>query len=313
MTDKPFFTYERLRGIPGLEVHKNQPLAAWTSFQAGGPADLLVLPSTRDGLIELKKTCVSENWPLTIIGRGSNILISDQGIRGITAILSPALSSIRSCDQTLICEAGASLYEIAARAARLGLSGFEFACGIPGSVGGAILMNAGAFDGSMADLVLRTSYLDSEGELAELTGDQHDFSYRHSFFSENPQAIILETEIQLKQEPATLIYDRMADFARRRYQKQPLASLTAGSAFRRPVGYYAGKLISEAGMKGYTRGRAGVSDLHAGFIVNHGGATAGEIGQVFADVRRAVYEREGILLEPEVRLVGEWEANPFTI
>lgn len=303
----------QLREIGGLTVSDGERLQAWTHFRAGGSADLLVLPSTVESLVELKKTCAREKWPLTVLGRATNILVSDQGIRGITAILSPSLGGIRCQGETLFCQAGAPLYEIAAMAARLGLSGLEFACGIPGSAGGAVLMNAGAYQGSMSDLVVRTSYIDASGGIHELHGDKHEFSYRHSYFSKEPEAVILETVLRLKRAPVTEIYDRMADFAMKRYKTQPLDSHSAGSAFRRPEGYYAGKLISDAGMKGYTRGKAGVSAKHAGFIVNHGGATAQEIARVFADVRRAVFDRDGILLQPEVRLVGEWDGDPFAL
>lgn len=303
----------RLWQIDGLTVSQGELLRSWTHFRAGGPADLLVQPSTGESLAELKKLCVRENWPLTVLGRATNVLVSDLGIRGITAILSPSLGGIRCEGEALICQAGVPLYEIAAMAARLGLSGFEFACGIPGSAGGAVIMNAGAFEGSMSDLVARTAYIDALGEIRELVGDEHDFSYRHSYFANEPGAVILEIEIRLNRVPATEIYGRMADFARRRYLTQPLDSFSAGSAFRRPEGYFAGKLISDAGMKGYTRGRAGVSAKHAGFIVNHGGATAQEIARIFSDVRRAVFDMEGVLLQPEVRLAGEWEGDPFAI
>ncbi|NLA95679.1 MAG: UDP-N-acetylmuramate dehydrogenase, partial [Clostridiaceae bacterium] len=301
----------RLQHIDGLTVSQGELLQSWTHFRAGGPADLLVQPSTCEGLAELKKLCISEHWPLTVLGRATNILVSDLGIRGITAILSPSLGGVRCAGESLICQAGVPLYEIAAMAARLGLSGFEFACGIPGSAGGAVVMNAGAFEGSMSGLVTRTEFINAQGEIRELIGDEHDFSYRHSYFSNEPEAMILEIVIRLNRAPANEIYDRMADFARKRYQTQPLASFSAGSAFRRPDGYFAGKLISDAGMKGYTRGRAGVSAKHAGFIVNHGGATAREIARIFSDVRRAVFDVEGVLLQPEVRLVGEWEGDPF--
>ena len=166
-------------------------------------------------------------------------------------------------------------------------------------------MNAGAFDGSLSDCVVRTAYLDSQGQWAEITGSQHDFAYRHSFFSQNPDTIILETELSLTRAPAQAIYDKMADLAHRRYSVQPLDAHSAGSAFRRPPGHYAGKLISDAGMKGYVRGRAGVSAKHAGFIINLGGATAAEIARIFTDVRQAVFDQAGVLLEPEVRLLGE--------
>lgn len=302
-----------LQSIPGLQVQSHVPLSDLTFIRAGGPADLLVRPQTIDALIALKQLSKREGWPLTILGRASNVLVSDQGIRGITVLLSPSLAHVRVEGESLICQAGASLYRIAARAAREGLTGFEFACGIPGSVGGAVFMNAGAFDGSLSDCVVRTAYLDSQGQRAEITGSQHDFAYRHSFFSQNPDTIILETELSLTRTPAQAIYDKMADLAHRRYSVQPLDAHSAGSAFRRPPGHYAGKLISDAGMKGYVRGRAGVSAKHAGFIINLGGATAAEIARIFTDVRQAVFDQAGVLLVPEVRLLGEWEGDPFAI
>ena len=300
-----------LASIAGLVVRQGVPLADLTYFRSGGPADLLVLPRTKESLIELKRLCRREGWPLTVFGRATNVLVSDRGIRGITALLSPALAGIRRSGDSLICAAGVPLYEIAAFAAREALAGFEFACGIPGSIGGAIFMNAGAFDGSMADVVVKTSYVDGEGTGREIEGEEHDFSYRHSYFSDKAGAIILETELGLKRGSPTAIYQRMGDYARRRYQTQPLAAHSAGSAFRRPPGHFAGKLITDAGMKGYISGRAGVSAKHAGFIVNLGGASSEEILQVFLDVRQAVFKGTGLVLVPEVRLVGDWDGDPF--
>ncbi len=302
---------QALGSIAGLLVRQEAPLAPLTYFRSGGPADLLVIPRSIESLIELRRLCSREGWPLSVFGRATNILVSDRGIRGITALLSPSLGGIRRSGDSLICAAGVPLYEIAAYAAREELAGFEFACGIPGSIGGAIFMNAGAFDGSMAEVVVRTAYIDAEGECWEIRGEEHDFAYRHSFFSDKAGAIILESELGLKKGASAAIYESMGDYARRRYQTQPLAAYSAGSAFRRPAGHFAGKLITEAGMKGYTRGRAGVSAKHAGFIVNHGGATSLEILQIFLDVRQAVFEGTGLKLIPEVRLVGDWEGDPF--
>lgn len=313
---RPFDPKEALKvlgGIPGLQIQTNQPLRSLTSFRAGGPADLLIQPRDKEALITLIRRCGKEGWPLTVLGRASNILVADKGIRGITVFLSPALGRIAVRGTRLTCEAGAPLFQVAARAARLSLGGFEFACGIPGSIGGAVLMNAGAFDGSMADRVVRTEAVGMDGEIYEVRGEDHDFSYRHSCFSEKTGAVILETELELEPAPASRIYSLMADFARKRYDKQPLAFHSAGSAFRRPEGHFAGKLISDTGMKGYRLGQAGVSAKHAGFIVNHGGATAAEIARIFVDVRRTVLEREGVLLEPEVRPVGDWGSDPFAI
>lgn len=316
MTERsaPFAVQEAraaLEAIPDLKILQAVALAPYTQFHSGGSADLLALPQSKESLVTLKRLCLDKGWPLTILGRASNVLVSDQGIRGITALLSPGLGGIRREGPLLLCGAGVPLYEIAALAARQGLSGFEFACGIPGSLGGAIFMNAGAFEGSMSQVVTRTLFLGAQGDLGEIQGQAHDFGYRQSYFSERPGTLILEAELALIPDLPQAIYDRMAVHAKKRYQSQPLAWHSAGSAFRRPPGYYAGKLITEAGMKGYRRGQAGVSGKHAGFIVNHGGASSQEILQIFLDVRQAVYDREGLVLMPEVRLVGDWQGDPF--
>lgn len=303
--------FDIIKSIDGIEVTLDAPLSEWTRFHAGGAADLLALPSSKENLLELMYLIRRRSWPMTVLGHASNVLVADKGIRGVTVMLSPRLGRIRVEGESLFCEAGAPLYEVAAFAARYSLSGVEFACGIPGSVGGAVFMNAGAFDGSMADVVVQTTYIGEDGKLMAVHGNEHNFSYRHSCFADKREAVILETKLQLTREPAVDIYGRMADFASRRYATQPLSSYSAGSAFRRPAGYFAGKLITDAGMKGYTRGRAGVSSKHAGFIVNHGGASAQEIVQIFLDVRSAVFERDSVRLEPEVRLIGEWDKNPF--
>lgn len=300
-----------LEAIPDLTVHKGQDLAPFTQIKSGGPADLLVMPKSKESLLALKALCLARDWPLTVLGRASNVLVSDEGIRGITVLLSPSLTGIKREGNQLLCAAGLPLYEIAAFAARQGLSGFEFACGIPGSLGGAIFMNAGAFEGSISQVVTRTVFLDSQGQLAQIHGPDHDFGYRHSYFSDKPDALIVEAELTLTPDQPQAVYDRMGVHAKKRYQSQPLAWASAGSAFRRPPGYFAGKLISEAGMKGYQRGQAGVSAKHAGFIVNHGGASSREILQIFLDVRQAVYDREGLVLMPEVRLIGDWGEDPF--
>lgn len=300
-----------LEAIPDLKVQEAVTLAPYTQFRSGGPADLLALPQSQESLVTLKRLCLDKGWPLTILGRASNVLVSDRGIRGITAFLSPGLGGIRREGPLLLCGAGVPLYEIAALAARQGLSGFEFACGIPGSLGGAIFMNAGAFEGSMSQVVTRTLFLDAQGDLGAIQGPAHDFGYRQSYFSERPGTLILEAELTLTPDLPQAIYDRMGAHARKRYQSQPLAWHSAGSAFRRPPGYFAGKLITEAGMKGYRRGQAGVSAKHAGFIVNYGGASSQEILQIFLDVRQAVYDREGLVLVPEVRLIGDWQGDPF--
>lgn len=297
--------------IDNLSVECGVPMAELTRFHAGGPADILVRPYTAESLTELIRVVRTGGLPLTVVGCASNILVSDRGIRGVTCCLAPSLNAIHLHGDSLICQAGALLCDVAAFAARHSLGGVEFAGGIPGSVGGAVFMNAGAFGGSMSDIVRKTSFVDGDGCIKDIVGEEHDFGYRHSLFIDLPDAVILETELRLEYRDLSLIYEKMAEHAYRRYCTQPLADYSAGSAFRRPEGYYAGKLISDAGMKGYRRGNAGVSAKHAGFIVNHGGATAEEIAQVFRDVRKAVYDTEGVVLMPEVRVVGEWDCDPL--
>jgi UDP-N-acetylmuramate dehydrogenase len=300
-----------LTKIENVTLERNVSVAHLTRFQAGGNADILVHPHTSESAIELIRVVQKSRLPLTVIGCATNILVSDRGIRGVTCRLFPGLGGLRRDGNSLFCQAGVSLSDVAAFAARHSLGGVEFAGGIPGSVGGAIFMNAGAFGGSMSDVVHRTTFIDGDGCLREVVGEEHDFGYRHSLFVGLEGSVILETELRLEFADLPFIYDKMAENAYRRYKSQPLDAYSAGSAFRRPEGYFAGKLISDAGMKGYRRGNAGVSSKHAGFIVNHGGATAEEIVQIFRDVRTAVYDMEGVILMPEVRLVGEWDDDPF--
>jgi UDP-N-acetylmuramate dehydrogenase len=305
--------FETLRAIEGLEVRRDEPLAPWTRFHAGGAADVLALPSTADAVVRIVRAARAHDWPLTVLGNGTNVLVADGGVPGVTVRLAPNFNAIRLDGTTLICDAGVRLCDVAATAARNGLSGMAFACGIPGSVGGAVYMNAGAYDGAMADVVVKTTFLDRDGNVRVVEGEAHDFGYRHSCFAAMPEALILSVTLALTPGDVTEIYDAMATYARKRYRSQPLAAHTGGSAFRRPEGHYAGKLISDAGYKGFRRGDAGVSDKHAGFIVNHGHATAEEIAAVFVEVRRAVYERDGVLLRPEVKPIGAWTTDPFEI
>ncbi|HHW93378.1 MAG TPA: UDP-N-acetylmuramate dehydrogenase [Clostridiaceae bacterium] len=300
-----------LSQIENVTLEREAPIAGLTRFRAGGHADVLVHPHTVESAIELIRVVQKSQLPLTIIGCASNVLVSDRGIRGVTCRLHPVLSAIRREGNRLFCQAGVSLHDVAAFAAKHSLGGVEFAAGIPGSIGGAVFMNAGAFGGSMSDVVQKTTFIDGDGCIRDVVGNDHDFGYRHSFFVSSEGAVILETELCLEHTDLSLIYEKMAENAYKRYRTQPLDAYSAGSAFRRPEGYFAGKLISDAGMKGYRRGNAGVSGKHAGFIVNYGGATAEEIAAVFRDVRAAVYEMEGVILMPEVRLIGEWDGDPF--
>jgi UDP-N-acetylmuramate dehydrogenase len=307
MPFSPEYADRILQKIEGLTVLQNVAMSEVTRFRVGGLADVLVRPNNSESLTTLVQLARKENWPLTILGCCSNILVADAGIRGMTCVLSPGMTNIRRDGQMLTAFAGTRLDDLASYAAKCGLSGLEFACGIPGSVGGAVVMNAGAFGGSMEQVVFRTMYINSSGQTNVLEHEDHRFGYRQSFFSDDKDAVITEVSMKLKSHDRRVIYEQMAEHALSRYQKQPLTELSAGSAFRRPEGNYAGALISEVGMKGYKRGRAGVSDRHAGFIVNYGGASASEIVQVFLDVRNAVFQKTGVRLIPEVHFIGAWE------
>lgn len=301
--------FRAIQKVKGLTVILNAPMSEMTRFQVGGPADLLVRPDNKETLTAIVQLVRREGWSLTILGCCSNVLVADAGIRGVTCMLSPDMTHIHREGEELTVFAGTRLDDLAAYAAKYGLSGLEFSCGIPGSIGGAIVMNAGAFGGSMEQVVCRTKYIDSTGQSRVLEGREHRFGYRQSFFLEHRDAVITEVSLRLESLDRRIVYEQMSDYACSRYHKQPLAEPSAGSAFRRPEGNYAGALISEVGMKGYKRGRAGVSDLHAGFIINHGGASASEIAQVFLDVRDTVFQQTGVRLIPEVRFIGAWEED----
>ena len=289
--------------MPG-SYRENEHMKAHTSFRIGGPADLLLIPADVDGLEKVVAKVRQEGLPLTIIGNGSNILVRDKGIRGVVLKIGNALKSMVCDGDRLIAEAGVSLAAVANKAAACGLTGLEFAVGIPGSIGGAVYMNAGAYDGEMEKVVRSVTVITSEGHRTVLAKAEMDFGYRHSCIQENG-AIIVKVELQLAKGKQQDIQCKMDDFTNRRIQKQPLDVPNAGSMFRRPCGYFAGTLIEEAGLKGYRVGGAQVSVKHAGFVVNSGNATAEDVLRLIGDVRRIVYERSGVMLEPEVRIFGE--------
>lgn len=283
----------------------NYPMSKLISFRVGGPADVLFLPASVAELEKAIEVCRTEAIPYQVLGRGSNVLVSDRGIRGMTIYLKANFTSLSINQDTISAQAGASLASLAALAARHSLSGLEFAAGIPGSLGGAVLMNASAYDGQMADLVVSSSYLTREGQVKNRLGQDHDFAYRHSAYSDS-QDLILTAELKLQPADRQTIYQKMNDFQVRRRTSQPLDKASAGSAFKRPPGNYASKLIADSGLKGYRYHQAGVSSKHAGFIINYGGAKAADINQVFAHVKTEVKRQFGVSLEPEVRWLGEW-------
>ena len=290
--------------MPG-HVFCNEPMKKHTSFKIGGPADILVQPQDADALAQaLAAARDCGGVPVTILGNGSNVLVRDKGIRGLVIKIGNALKTFRQDGERLYFGAGYSLALASRKAWECGLSGMEFAVGIPGSIGGAVYMNAGAYNGEMKCVVENVRVMDMAGKAMELTAEDLQFGYRKTSLQQSGYII---TEVCLKMQPGDkdAIKAMMDDFSSRRISKQPLEMPSAGSMFKRPPGHFAGTLIEQAGLKGYTVGGAQVSEKHAGFVVNRGSATAADVLQLIADVRRIVMEKAGVELHPEVLVIGE--------
>ncbi|HHU07095.1 MAG TPA: UDP-N-acetylmuramate dehydrogenase [Clostridiaceae bacterium] len=296
--------------LEDIDISAEHSLAEHTYFKAGGKAEIFIQPHTAEAAADVIAICHEQGIPLEILGRGSNVLIADKGIPGVTLMFGSRMSQASACGDQLFLEAGVRIAEACALAARNLLTGLEFACGIPGSIGGALRMNAGAYDGCFENIVVRTQYVDREGIMGWVEGAEHEYGYRESIFIRN-RWIATQTVLQLQPGNRTEIYPLMAENARKRRESQPLEVASAGSAFKRPSGYYAGKLISDAGFKGYRLGSCGVSGKHAGFIVNYGKAKASEIMAVFIKVQDEVEARFGIHLEPEIQFIGDWSGEPM--
>ncbi len=292
------------RILPPERILPDEPMAGHTTFRIGGPADCLVLPASLEEVRQLAALAREFDTPLTVLGNGSNVLVRDKGIRGLVISFAKPFAYIQREGTSILTGPGTILGAVSQFAAGQALSGLEFAVGIPGSVGGAVFMNAGAYDGEMKNIVRRVTALTATGETVELPGPELGFSYRHSVFQENG-AFIGEIELSLDSGELEAIREKMADFTRRRQQKQPLEHPSAGSTFKRPPGNFAGTLIEKTGLKGLSVGGAQVSEKHAGFIINRGGATAEDVLRLMAEVERRVHEAHGVTLSPEVRVVGE--------
>lgn len=290
--------------LPPGRVSTDEPMAKHTTFRIGGPADALVTPHNNDELKRVIRFAAEEGLPVMVIGRGSNLLVRDGGIRGMVIKMSGGFDEVKAEGSRLTAGAGVQLVTLARKAAALELTGLEFASGIPGSLGGALVMNAGAYDGEMKDVVEWVDVMDSGGRVKQLTAGEMGFSYRHSGLQETGD-VALRAGLVLKPGEPQAIEARMKELAERRQTKQPLTLPSAGSVFRRPPGHYAGPLIEESGLKGTRVGGAEVSTLHANFIVNAGGATAADVLGLIEHVRQTVHARSGVWLEPEVRVVGE--------
>lgn len=296
---------EKLCGVLGSDaVRLEEPMKAHTSFRIGGPAELFLTPENAAQLAEAIRILRRHEIPVFILGNGSNLLVRDKGIRGAVVQLSGRMSALETDGTALYAEGGALLSAAAAKAAKAGLTGLEFASGIPGSIGGAVMMNAGAYGGEMKDVLESVDVLTRDLRRETLPVEQLGLSYRHSSLAERGD-IVLGARFRLEQGDPQAIQARMAELAEQRREKQPLQYPSAGSTFKRPEGYFAGKLIQDAGLKGKTIGGAQVSEKHAGFLINTGNATAGEMLELIAFCQRTVEEKFGVKLETEVRIVGE--------
>ena len=282
----------------------NEPMAKHTTFRTGGPARRFVKAESVQDIIDIKSFCDNNNEKLILLGNGSNVLVSDKGLDATVLYIGEEMSRIDVNDETIYAEAGALLSKVARVALENELEGFEFASGIPGFVGGAVFMNAGAYGGEMKDIIL---YCDCivDGKTVRIPGEDMDFSYRHSIASEK-NMIITGAAFKLKKGDAASIKEKMDDLNQRRREKQPLEYPSAGSTFKRPEGYFAGKLIMDSGLKGHRVGGACVSTKHCGFVVNDNGATSDDIYKLIKEVGEIVFDKFGVRLEPEVRLLGEF-------
>lgn len=287
-----------------MEIKKNELLKNHTSFKIGGPADEFCQVSETEDIQKLLEYAKEKGIPCTVIGNGSNLLVSDKGVKGLVIKIAKGFDDVEVIGEKIIAKAGILLSKLANIAADNELSGLEEVSGIPGTLGGAIYMNAGAYGGEMKNVVERVVYL-SDGEIKTAEKDQLDFGYRHSRFSGGSD-IILSAELVLKKDDISEIRSKMEDYKERRCSKQPLSMPSAGSTFKRPEGYFAGKLIEDAGLKGFSIGGAQVSEKHSGFVVNTGDATAKDVLDLICHIQNTVYDKFNVKLETEVKMVGEF-------
>ena len=294
----------RLRAIVGEEnVLVDEPMSEHTTFKVGGPADLYAIPDDPEEIRDVLRECEESGVPHFVLGYGSDLLVSDEGYRGVIIALGDDLVGVTMEDDEMTCEAGVGLKEASEMACELGLSGLEFACGIPGSVGGACYMNAGAYDGCMADVLKCVRVLGADGTQDTLDVDELDLGYRHSRIADEGM-IVLSATFDLHHGNPEKIRETMDELTRQREEKQPLDLPSAGSTFKRPEGFYVGKLVTDAGLRGYQFGGAAVSKKHAGFVVNIDHATASDVHAVIEHVQDEVERQFGVRLEPEIRFLG---------
>ena len=298
------FLTELQNVMGGSGIFMEEPMKKHTTFRVGGPADVLVQPD-ETALAAILALCRQYHVSYSFIGNGSNLLVGDKGIRGVVIEMTDPMGNIEVDGTKITAQAGAMLSKIANTAASNGLGGMEFAAGIPGSVGGAVVMNAGAYGGEMKDIIEKVYALDENGAQLELDRDALDLGYRHSCIPEK-KYIVTKVVLELVPCNEAEIRSEMKELNEKRAEKQPLQYPSAGSTFKRPEGYFAGKLIMDAGLRGYQVGGAQVSEKHCGFVINKGDATAADICQLMQDVSDKVQAQFGVVLEPEVKMIGEF-------
>ena len=288
-----------------VEILEAEPMKNHTTFRIGGPADALALPKTPEEVAEVVRFCNEHAQPYYVLGNGSNLLVSDEGYRGIVLQLYRNFNDIQVNGEMITVQSGAMLAAVARTAYQNGLTGLEFASGIPGTIGGAVVMNAGAYGGEMKHVLREVTVLTKEGEVLAIPAKALELGYRTSVIPKNGW-IVLGAVLQLKKGDPEQILARMEELKEQRITKQPLDLPSAGSTFKRPEGYFAGKLIMDAGLRGFTVGGAQVSEKHCGFVVNRGNATAADVWELICEVKRRVKEMTGVELEPEVKLLGDF-------
>ena len=302
MMEKTLFQIKLMTLLPNLELRCDEPMAKHTSFRIGGPAEVMAFPKNREELAQLLKASALLDCKPAILGAGTNILAPDAGLPGLTICLKDCMGGMERIDETGICVgAGITMSRAAVFAAGFGLSGLEFAHGIPGTVGGGVYMNAGAYGGEICQVLESADVMYLDGRIKTFSNEEMQFSYRHSRL-EDETAIVISATFRLTPKPEDEIRETMRTLMGKRSASQPLDMPSAGSAFKRPVGGYAAALIDQTGLKGYSVGGAAVSTKHAGFVVNLGNATASDVKQLLRQVSDKVYEAQGIRLEPEVRI-----------
>ncbi len=297
---------KRLASISGEErVLINEPMSRHTSFKIGGPADVLVIPGEMGQLGEMVRYFAAEGIPYMIMGNGTNLLVSDKGIRGVVVKIYDNLQGFTVQGDMLEIEAGMLISKAAKLALENSLSGMEFAEGIPGTIGGAVTMNAGAYVGEMAMIAAETEYMDQKGTVITVKGEQHGFAYRTSIIQKTG-GIVLKTRLKLIKDDPANIKARMEDFNFKRRNKQPLEWPSAGSVFKRPEGHFTGKLIDDCGLRGFSIGGAQISTRHSGFIINTGGASCEEVLALIRHIQDTVSREFNVQLEPEIRIIGDF-------